>query len=248
MPETAPGSESRPLIILVHGAWHGAWCWAALQADLDGRGIASLAIDLPGHGSSTLPFGDLHGDAQHVVDVVTALDAPVVLVGHSYGGAVVTEAAHRLDSGSASPVRHLVYLAAFCLDEGESVMDLARHESGGPVELGAAMIPVDGGLSVLDPDKAAPALYGDCDEFAVAAALRRLCPQPLATMLQPVGGAPWRHLPSTYVVCTRDRSVHPGHQEYMAARCANVIRLDTDHSPFLSMTKQTADVISGVAQ
>lgn len=236
------------MIVLVHGAWHGGWCWAALQAELDRRGVASLALDLPGHGTSTLPFGDLHGDAQHVVDVVATVGVPVVLVGHSYGGAVITEAAHRLGSDSDSPVRHLVYLAAFCPDEGESVMDLARHESGGPVDLGAAMTAVEGGLTVLDPDKAAPALYGDCDEFAVAAALRRLCPQPVATMLQPVGGAPWRSLPSTYVVCTRDRSVHPGHQEFMAARCANVIRLDTDHSPFLSMTNETADVIAGVVR
>ena len=204
-----------------------------------------MAIDLPGHGVSTLPFGDLHGDAQHVVEVVTALKRPIVLVGHSYGGAVITEAAHRVAPGV---VGHLVYLAAFCPDAGESVMDLARHESGGPVDLGAAMIPMDGGLSVLDPSKAAPALYGDCDERAVSAALERLCPQPLATMLQPASGAPWRTVPSTYVVCTRDRSVHPGHQEYMAGRCTNVVRLDTDHSPFLSMTVETADVLAAVAR
>jgi hypothetical protein len=65
-------------------------------------------------------------------------------------------------------------------------------------------------------------------------------------MIQPISGAPWRHTPSTYVVCSRDRSVHPGLQEHMAGRCTNVVRLDTDHSPFLSMTKETADVIAGV--
>ena len=243
MPESDPRSESQPLIVLIHGAWHGAWCWAALQSALDTRGIASIAIDLPGHGTSTLPFGDLHGDAQHVADVVNRLGRPVVLVGHSYGGAVITEAAHRV--GQAR-VEHLVYLAAFCPDAGESVMDLARHESGGPVDLGDAMIPVDGGLTVLDPTKAAPALYGDCDARAVAASLERLCPQPLATMIQPVTDAAWRHIPGTYVVCTRDRSVHPGNQEYMAARCGNIVRLATDHSPFLSMTNETADVLEGV--
>jgi pimeloyl-ACP methyl ester carboxylesterase len=246
MPETTSTSESQPLVVLIHGAWHGAWCWAALQAELDRRGIASMAIDLPGHGASTLPFSDLHGDAQHVVDVVGQLGRRVVLVGHSYGGAVITEAAHRTAQVAPGSVTHLVYLAAFCLDAGESVMDLARHESGGPVELGSAMIPVDGGLSTLDPEKAAPALYGDCDVLAISAALARLCPQPLATMIQPASGAPWRNVPSTYVVCTRDRSVHPGHQEYMATRCANVVRLETDHSPFLSMTNETADVITGV--
>lgn len=246
--ETEAASEGRPLIVLVHGAWHGAWCWAALQAELDNRGIPSIALDLPGHGASTLPFGDLHGDARHVVEVVVGLQRPVVLVGHSYGGAVITEAAHQLTSIGGPGVVHLVYLAAFCLDEGESVMDLARHESGGPVELGAALTVLDGGLSALDPSKAAPALYGDCGERAVSAALARLCPQPLVTMTQPVGGAPWRITPSTYVVCTRDRAVHPGHQEYMATRCTNVVRLDTDHSPFLSRTRETADILSKVAR
>lgn len=246
MPETPEQSESQPLIVLVHGAWHGAWCWAALQSELDNRGFASVAIDLPGHGTSTLPFGDLHDDARHVADVVAHLGRPVVLVGHSYGGAVITEATHRIETSGTIRVAHLVYLAAFCLDTGESVMDLARHESGGPVDLGDAMIPLDGGLSVLDPTKAAPALYGDCDTRAVTAALRRLCPQPLATMIQPVTDAAWRRTPATYVVCARDRSVHPGNQEYMATRCDRVVRLDTDHSPFLSKTKETADVIAGV--
>ncbi|MGA0194495.1 MAG: alpha/beta fold hydrolase, partial [Ilumatobacteraceae bacterium] len=60
---------SSPLVVLVHGAWHGAWCWAPLQTELDRRGIASLAVDLPGHGSTGAPFTDLHGDAAAVIEV-----------------------------------------------------------------------------------------------------------------------------------------------------------------------------------
>ena len=247
MPDQATDTTNRPLIVLVHGAWHGAWCWAALQSALDEMGAASIAIDLPGHGASNLPFGDLHADAQHVVDVVSRLGQSVVLVGHSYGGAVITEASHRLQSSNVD-VRHLVYLAAFCPDTGESVMDLARHPSGGPVDLGDAMTMIDGGLSVLEPTKAAPALYGDCPDAPVRAAIARLCPQPMATVLQPTTGAGWKTIDSTYVVCTRDRSVHPGHQEYMAQRCRRVIRLDTDHSPFLSKTAETAEILVGVAR
>lgn len=238
--------ENLPLVVFVHGAWHGAWCWAPLQAMLDARGLASVAVDLPGHGVSTLPFTDMHGDADHVVDVIERLGRPVVLVGHSYGGSVITQAAHRLRS--TVPVTHLVYVAAFCPDTGETVMDLARHESGGPVELGKAMVPVDGGLSVLDPVLAVPALYGRCESGAIAAAIARLCPQPIGTMLQAVDGAAWREIASTYVICTEDRSVHPGHQEYMAKRCTNVVRLETDHSPFLSMTREMADIIEEIVR
>ena len=103
-------------VVLVHGAWHGAWCWSALQAELDQRGIASIAVDLPGHGASTAPLGDLHGDAAAVAAVVDRIDGDVVLVGHSYGGGVISVA------GALSPrVRHLVYLAAYVLDATDSV-------------------------------------------------------------------------------------------------------------------------------
>lgn len=243
-----PGSNGAPLVVLVHGAWHGAWCWATLQAELDHHGIASIAVDLPGHGASTLPLGDMYGDAQHVVDVVRKFGRRVVLVGHSYGGAVVTEAAHRLGAAGDSTVQHLVYLTAFCLDEGESVMELAQHPSGGPVDLGRAMMPLDDGTSVLDRAAAGPALYNRCASADIEAALDRLCPQPFATLTQPAGGAPWKSVPSTYVVCSDDRSIHPGHQAYMSKRCATVVTLDTDHSPFMSMTKETADIIAGTVR
>ncbi len=232
-------ATSCPLVVLVHGAWHGAWCWSALQSRLDDRGIASMAIDLPGHGASTLPLGDLHGDAQHVADVLNAWGRPVVLVGHSYGGAVITEAAVR------SPhVQHLVYLAAFALAEGESITgalgSMPRHE----VALSAALQMQDDGTSVLDHDLAASALYGSCSPEIVKAALARLTPQPMATFSQAVTGDPRASTPSTYVVCSLDRAVHPEHQLLMSERCAHVVTFETDHSPFASMPDETADVIT----
>lgn len=240
---------SPPLVVLVHGAWHGAWCWSALQSRLDDRGIASVAIDLPGHGVSTLPLGDLHGDAQHVADVIDALGRPVVLVGHSYGGAVITEAAVRTStapSGQTGHVRHLVYLAAFAPDRDESIMGALGTMPKHDVALGAAMRMRDDGTSVLDPELAPPALYGSCTPEVVTAALARLSPQPMATMVQPVTGSPRDTTPSTYVVCTLDRSVHPVHQQIMATRCTEVVTLETDHSPFASMPDATADVIERV--
>ena len=198
-----------------------------------------MAIDLPGHGASTLPLGDLYGDAQHVVDVLGILARPVVLVGHSYGGAVITEAAV-----SSPHVQHLVYLTAFALDEGESAIGalgaMPRHE----VELSAAMRMCDDGTSVLDPDLAAGALYGSCSSAVATAALARLSPQPIAPFGQPVTGAPRNSIPSTYVLCTLDRAIHPEHQRIMSARCTNVVTLETDHSPFASATDETADVIA----
>ncbi len=245
LPAPAPTSDTsdtseHPLVVLVHGAWHGAWCYAALQERLDRRGIASLAVDLPGHGASTLPLGDLHGDAQHVADVIEAWGRPVVLVGHSYGGAVITEAAVR-----TAHVRHLVYLAAFAPLAGDGVMSTLGSLERRAVALGAAMRMRDDGTSVLDPELAAPALYGSCPPEVAAASLPRLSPQPMATFGQPVTGDPRATIPSTFVVCTLDQAVHPDHQVAMAARCTSVVTLETDHSPFASMPDATADVIAG---
>lgn len=255
--DAAPRAASA-VVVLVHGAWHGAWCWAPLQAELDCAGVASLAVDLPGHGASTEALGDLHGDAASLAAVLDQLAerqlGPVVLVGHSYGGAVITHAA-----AGRSDIAHLIYVAAFALDDGESVVgalrDLERHDverrdvERRDVELAGAMIPTaDGSATVLDRTRAAGALYNECPPEAIAAALPRLTPQPVATLTQPVSGAPRDQVESTYVACSRDHAVHPAHQDAFAERCAHRVVLDTDHSPFISAVSDLAAVIASVAE
>jgi pimeloyl-ACP methyl ester carboxylesterase len=234
-------ADQAPLVILVHGAWHGAWCWAGLQAELDRRGIASLAVDLPGHGASTLSLTDMHGDAQHVVDVLARQTHPVVLVGHSYGGAVITEAAAR-----STGIAHLVYVAAFALDAGESVTSLLGSLPRVEVALAAAIVAGDDGVSTIDPARAAGAFYGRCPPDVVRSALPRLTPQPLGTFAQAVSGDPRSTIDSTYVACTLDQAVAHAHQAVMAQRCTTSVTLETDHSPFASMIVETADVIAHV--
>ena len=116
------------------------------------------------------------------------------------------------------------------------------------VGLQAAMLGRDDGTSVLDPILAKTALYGDCDPVAADAALARLSPQPNATVSQAVAGSPRDSIASTYVLCTRDDSVHPDHQAIMAERCRSTVRIETDHSPFLSSVSETADVLEGIAR
>ena len=205
-----------------------------------------MAIDLPGHGASTLPLGDMHGDARHVFEVALKIDQPIVLVGHSYGGAVITEAAHMLSLEGDIEVTHLIYIAAFVVDEGESVSGLAASLGSPPTLLAGALLPGPGSSLVLDCMLAHNALYGMCSAEVSNAAIKRLSPQPLATLTQRATGAPWKHLPSTYVVCQRDAAVHPADQQYMAARCTTTITLDADHSPFASMPRATADIIAHV--
>jgi pimeloyl-ACP methyl ester carboxylesterase len=166
-----------------------------------------------------------------------------VLVGHSYGGAVITEASHRTPLAS-----HLVYIAAFALNSGESVMGALGSFPHHDVGLGPAMMARPDGTSVLDPALAGPALYNCCDEATIASSLARLSPQPMSTVTQPATGNGRDRIASTYVLCTRDDSVHPEHQRIMATRCTRTIELDTDHSPFASMTRETADILEALAQ
>lgn len=234
-------------VVLIHGAWHGGWCFSALQSELDRRGVPSYAVDLPGHGASTDPLGTFDDDVSAVRKVLhtmteRGLPAPV-LVGHSYGGAVISAA-----SGDGTPVSSLIYLAAFALYAGESVLSAMSSFPKHDVALGAAIRVGEDGTSILDAAAARSALYGSCDDRSIDAAISRLSPQPMATMTRAVTTSGLGALPSLYVVCSQDRAVHPAHQKIMATRCSRAITLDTDHSPFLSMVSETADIIESDAR
>ena len=235
-------------ILLVHGAWHGAWCWAAVQAELDRIGVASWAIDLPGHGLSMEPLGDLHTDADAVVAALGGIGGDgTVLVGHSYGGGVITEAGTRA-LASGLPIAHLVYLTAFVPDTDESVGGLAATLPREDNPLAALMHREDDGtFSAASSEGAADVFYGRCTPGQAAAAVARLSRQTATSLGQPVTGNPRGQIPSTYVVCTEDRAIHPNHQRIMAERCDTVHELPTDHSPFMSMPAETAALLAGIA-
>ena len=231
-------------MILVHGAWHGAWCWEKVVPLLDDAGVASVAIDLPGHGDSTEPLADLAADAAALRRVLDELEDAVVC-GHSYGGAVVTEGA-----AGHPAVRHLVYLASFPLQPGESAGAAAVDEAtpaDGASELGGALRAHDDGTFTLDPTRALSGLYADCTTDDAAKAVDRLGPQPIATLRGVVTQAAWHDIPSTYVVCSEDRAVGPGLQRVLARRCTRTIEWPTSHSPFLSRPELVADLLIELA-
>lgn len=231
-----------PLVVLVHGAFHGAWCWAALQAELDRRGVASVAVDRPGHGASVQARADMHGDADALAAVIAKLERDVILVGHSYGGAVIGQA----DTGRY--VQHLVYLTAMVLDEAESAASLAATLPAvdGPAK--RLFRRRDDGLIDADPALAPAAFYHRCPPQAAAAAVARLEPQRAATLKQPASRARWKDVPSTYIVCRDDQAVHPDAQVAMAGRCGATVELDSDHSPFLAMPGELADALLDVVR
>jgi pimeloyl-ACP methyl ester carboxylesterase len=228
-------------VVLVHGAWHGAWCWDPVVARLDAAGVPALAIDLPGHGADPRPLTDLHGHGDAVRAALDTVAGPVVLVGHSYGGAAVT------DAGVHPSVRHLVYVSAFCIDAHESVManDLTGGEGN---DLEVAMRVQEDGSATIDPDLAILPFYADCTPADAAAAVGRLGPESLSGFGQSPRAVAWRERPSTFAVCTEDRAVMPALQRGLAARCASIVEWPTSHSPFLSRPDLVADLLTALAR
>jgi pimeloyl-ACP methyl ester carboxylesterase len=219
-------------VVLVHGAFHGAWCWDEVVPGLGAVGVPALAVDLPGHGASTEPLGDLHKHSDWLRERLALVDGPVVLVGHSYGGAVITDAA-----AGAPDVVHLVYLCAVVPDVGEPVAsilpDAVRREETAS-DLDEALVRREDGTMSLLLEPAATAFYADCDAAVATRALARLGSQLSASFAQPVRAAAWREIPSTYVLCTDDRAINPAFQRAMAARTTEIVEWPTSHSPFLS--------------
>ncbi len=231
-------------VVLVHGACHGAWCWDKVVAGLTGRGVPSVAIDLPGHGASQAPLGDLAADAAALRACLDGIDRSVVC-GHSFGGAVVTEGA------AAHPgVRHVVYLTAFALAPGESTM-AAMPEGGDsdtPTKLGDAVAFGEDGTMRFEGPAVVDALYHDCTPADIESALARLGPESLAAVGGVATRAAWQDTPSTYVVCTEDRAIAPELQRRMATRATETVEWSTSHYPFLSRPDLVMDLLAGIAE
>jgi pimeloyl-ACP methyl ester carboxylesterase len=218
------------------------------MAELGRRGVRAVAVDLPGHGSDHGPLTDLAGDAERVGRALDTFDEPVVLVGHSYGGVVITQA------GLHPRVSALVYLASFNLDQNESAMSVAMDESARaaidysdrPDALAHTHVAEDG-TSTIDVAGAHTLFYNDFRPELAQWAASRLGRHPMASLSEIPDVVAWRHRPSTYAVCTRDNIVHPELQRILARRADHVVEWPTGHSPFLSRPDLVADLLVEVA-
>ena len=228
-------------VFFVHGAlvFDGAWWWHRMVEPLAALGMATQAVELPScvpaPGASGEAMADMYADA--VRAALSEEDDSVVLVGHSYGGMVITDAA----SGQEN-VKHLVYVTSVMPEHGETLA------SFGGSELGPWMDPCEeDGTMGIKAELAPEAFLQDCDEAAVAGALERLTRQPLAVFGQAPRAVAWREKPSTYVVCAEDRATPPEAQRGYARRAGKVVELPTGHHPMLSHPELLARVIAEVA-
>jgi pimeloyl-ACP methyl ester carboxylesterase len=221
--------------LLIHGAWHGAWCWSRTLADLTAAGHRARALDLPAQGEDRTPAAEvgLSTWIDHVVAELQRSDQPVVLVGHSMGGMVITGAADAVPQC----VARAVYVCAFLPEDGESLLELAsRPECAEKTALTLEPTP-DGLCMTVAPAVARASFYGLCPTADADAAVARLRPLPLKTMIDPIR---LRHsqppVPRSYIACSEDRAIPIGMQGFMAGRSPGIClqTLAADHSPFVS--------------
>jgi pimeloyl-ACP methyl ester carboxylesterase len=219
------GSGARN-IILVHGAFVDGSSWRAVYDLLTSDGYHVAVVQNP-----TI---SLSGDAEATRLTIDAQDGPVVLVGHSYGGAVITEA------GTHDKVTALVYIAAFAPDRGESVKVLG----GDPDTPGLPIVPAPGGVLFQDRAKFHASFGADLPAADARFMADSQVPWAVNAMAGPVTEPAWRDKPSWYLVATEDRMISPSAQRAMAQRAgATTGEVAASHAVYMSQPRAVAAFI-----
>ena len=226
-----------PTVLLVHGAFADAASWSGVITELQGHGIPVIAPPNPLRG--------LASDAAYVASVAAQIDGPVVLVGHSYGGALITVA------GVTENVVGLVYVAAYALDEGESLGELQGRFPLSPLvsNLKEWTYPVAGGdpaVEVTIAEDAFPAIFAadvPADVTRVLAAAQR--PLAAAAFEEKAAAAAWRTKPSWALIAGADAAINPDVERFGAKRAgATTVELEgASHAVAVSRPKEVADLI-----
>ena len=227
--------------VLVHGAFHGAWCWYKIIPQLERSGHEVIALDLPSLGSDKTPIAEVTLDlwTHHVCHALDTVSNRCILVGHSRGGIVISQAAER----RPEKVETLVYVAAILLRNGESLLDSATFDTAALGQ--TASLSSDKRSISFNSALASEAFYTECPEEDATLAKLLLQPEALAPMLTPLQLSETRYggVPRVYIECLRDRTLLPDRQKamYTASPCRKIISMDTDHSPFFSRPSELAD-------
>ncbi|MFE5375671.1 alpha/beta hydrolase [Streptomyces mirabilis] len=209
-------------VVLVHGLYHRPEHFAVVTERLRAAGTEVVVPELH--------RGSLPADTAAVQIAIDSLQEPPIVLGHSYGGSVIT---------GVRGAGHLVYLAAFVLDVGESAAGLG----GASPQLQEAINPEPDGSTSLHPDRAVDTLYGDCPEPLTAWAVGLLRAQAPGCGRGVPEHHSWKRTPSTYVVCAQDRAIDPGLQRKLASRCIDVREWQTGHSPFVGQPDLVVELL-----
>ncbi|MBO6781920.1 MAG: alpha/beta fold hydrolase [Alphaproteobacteria bacterium] len=233
--------------LLIHGAWQGAWAWDRLVPLLEEAGHAAVAVDLPGDGHDDTPPETVTTMlcAEKVAGLIDNATPPVILVGHSMGGTVASQASElRPDKVSLA-----IYLCAFLLGDGDSCIDFYARAWEDWMTGAHARVThsEDGHVSVIDPEAAVEVFYNTADPADARAAAARLTPQPESSRRSPLQLTEERYgtVPRVYIETLQDRSVFNELQKKMYSETPvdRLYSLDTDHAPQLCAPEKLAALL-----
>ncbi|GAA0135149.1 alpha/beta hydrolase [Paenibacillus sp. YSY-4.3] len=234
--------------VLVHGAWHGGWCWDKIVPLLREAGHRVLTIDLPGHGMDIAATSKvtLQDYTDHLCSVLDNESEPVILVGHSMGGLVVTQTAEY----RPEKIQLLVYVCAFLPENGQTLLQILEKdnkESPLPIIKGE-----DNTYLKLNEQFVKDAFFGECSENDAFEAIQKLCLQPLLPFATPVRTTEdnFGRIPRVYIETLKDNALSTRCQRKMYTRtpCRSIITMDTDHSPFLSQPEVLSSHLNNLAE
>jgi pimeloyl-ACP methyl ester carboxylesterase len=231
--------------VLVHGAFSNKAAWDKVVPLLQKSGATVTAVELPAHGGDQTAVSEatLQAYTDKVVAAIDAQKQPVILVGHSMGGTVISQAAE----ARPEKVQKLVYLAAYLLKNGESLYGLAQTD--GDSLLGQSLVPAENGATLsIKPEAVKPSFCAECSDADAATLSAGPEPtQPLGTPIA-VTDAKWGSVPRFYIRTTQDRAVSPALQQRMldATPVEKVFTIESGHAPYLSKASELATILQGL--
>ena len=236
--------------VLIHGAWHGGWCFDRLVPLLEAAGHTAVAPDLPGMGgdAETLAAITLDGWGGFVADLCRRAAGPVILCGHSRGGLVISAAAEQ----APDAISALVYICAMLLPDGMSRASYKAIAAPNP-QFDALIRPLPHGHGTEVDQAAAPAIFAQLSPRDDAqAAARRLVSEPTSVRnaAQSLSEAAYGSVPRHYIECLQDLAIPLADQRTMQALlpCTSVAALEADHSPFFSTPVELADALLAILE
>jgi len=224
--------------LLVHGAWHASWCWERVAMSLRSEGHQVLTPDLPGHGlnasaAHTIKFSDY---TTNIIELIKQQIEPVILVGHSMGGLIITQVADIIPDR----IHELIYVAAYIPDDQQSLFSIAENSSsrGASPFLIVDQAKLEIRLKLVSELKAI--FFNRCSDYDAEFAMSKLQAQPLKPFMEKVNlTGQFKRVPKRVMACRDDQALILADQVNMARQVTdNIVYLDADHSPYFSTTAE----------
>ncbi len=231
--------------VLIHGAWHGAWCWNKIIPLLEKQGHEVIAPDLPGHGKDKTPVKEvsLKSYTDCICEILDSLEEPAILVGHSMGGFIMSQVAEY----RPNKIEMLIYIAGFVLKNGESMLPFIRKDAESllihNIDFSKDMKSME-----LNKDAIKEVFYGDCFDEDVSRAKSLVAPQsfaPIKTKLN-ITNEKFNQIAKIYIECIQDKAISTTMQRKMYAEFSwqKVFSINSSHSPFFSSPKELVSILT----